>query len=82
MATVMSQGRRRCDAVCHNAAGTDCKCICLGKYHGSHLKNPEILATVSSMIASAGAAPVPNEPLPFDAIFEQAEKERNETHNN
>jgi len=24
----------RCDAKCHEAKGTECRCICGGKYHG------------------------------------------------
>lgn len=40
MTTIMSWGnssgtRGRCDARCHNAKGSKCKCMCGGKYHGS-----------------------------------------------
>lgn len=28
-------GKRRCDAVCHNAYGVKCTCICGGKFHGA-----------------------------------------------
>tara|TARA_Y100000310_G_scaffold143479_1_gene142845 strand:+ start:2338 stop:2565 length:228 start_codon:yes stop_codon:yes gene_type:complete len=40
MATVMTWGNSdgtqgRCDAKCHNAAESECDCMCEGKYHGS-----------------------------------------------
>ncbi len=35
MSTVLRAGKRRCDAVCHNALGEKCGCICQGKFHGS-----------------------------------------------
>lgn len=43
MATILSQGTRRCDAVCHKATHTKCGCICGGKYHGSAIGNPQLL---------------------------------------
>jgi len=30
-----SNGTRRCDARCHNAASVDCDCVCGGRYHGA-----------------------------------------------
>jgi hypothetical protein len=38
MSTVLKAGARRCDAVCHNASGTKCGCICQGKYHGCNVQ--------------------------------------------
>jgi hypothetical protein len=35
MSTILKQGKRRCDAVCHRAKGTSCGCICGGKFHGA-----------------------------------------------
>ena len=40
MATIMSWGnskgtKGRCDAKCHNAAGTRCRCMCGGRFHGA-----------------------------------------------
>jgi hypothetical protein len=35
MATIMTQGNRRCDATCHTATKDKCGCICGGKYHGA-----------------------------------------------
>ena len=35
MATIMTSGNRRCDAVCHSAKGSKCTCICSGRYHGA-----------------------------------------------
>ena len=39
MATLMTYGtndtRRRCDATCHNAKHSTCRCICGGRFHGS-----------------------------------------------
>ena len=35
MSTVLRAGNRRCDAVCHNALGEKCGCICQSKFHGS-----------------------------------------------
>lgn len=40
MSTVLREGNRRCDAVCHHAAGSVCGCICKGKFHGSALTHP------------------------------------------
>ena len=34
MSTVLRSGNRRCDAVCHQALGEKCGCICQGKFHG------------------------------------------------
>lgn len=34
MPTVMKQGNRRCDAICHDARKEKCTCICGGKNHG------------------------------------------------
>jgi hypothetical protein len=38
MSTVLKAGKRRCDAVCHDAKGTECGCICGGRYHGSNVQ--------------------------------------------
>lgn len=38
MSTVLRAGKRRCDAVCHNAIKEHCSCICSGKYHGSNVQ--------------------------------------------
>lgn len=43
MTTVMTWGnsdgiKGRCDAKCHNAAGSKCTCMCGGRYHGSALE--------------------------------------------
>ena len=73
MATIMTHGNRRCDAVCHKATGETCACICGGKYHGSSNKNPEVLEAVVRMISNAVPPMVPEEPRPMDALFEQAE---------
>lgn len=48
MSTLLKDGKRRCDGVCHFAVGKKCGCICGGKYHGSALTNPAILQQVSS----------------------------------
>ena len=42
MATVLKMGKRRCDAVCHNATKEHCTCICDGKYHGAKIKHIEL----------------------------------------
>ncbi|MBA7647487.1 hypothetical protein ES703_55259 [subsurface metagenome] len=35
---------RRCDARCHNAKGTRCRCWCNGRYHGlGHKKAIQLL---------------------------------------
>jgi hypothetical protein len=38
MATILtvgsSDGHRRCSALCYNAKGTACRCVCGGKNHG------------------------------------------------
>lgn len=48
MTTIISEtktgGRmRRCDANCHNAKGTVCRCVCNGRYHGRGARALEIL---------------------------------------
>jgi len=40
MTTIMTWGnsegtKGRCDAKCHNAKGSVCKCMCGGRYHGA-----------------------------------------------
>ena len=35
MSTILKTGKRRCDAVCHNARGIKCGCLCGGKFHGA-----------------------------------------------
>lgn len=48
MSTVLKQGRRRCDAVCHTAQHEKCGCICNGKYHGSSV-SPEKAAAAEEV---------------------------------
>jgi hypothetical protein len=33
---------RRCDAKCHNATEPDCRCICLGLFHGKGSHTAEL----------------------------------------
>lgn len=48
MATILIIGNgsrsRRCDATCHNATGSDCTCICGGRYHGRGVEAPALLS--------------------------------------
>lgn len=44
MSTVLRAGKRRCDAVCHNATKEQCGCICGGKYHGSNVHESKAAA--------------------------------------
>ena len=39
MSTILisRDSKRRCDAVCHNAKGVKCGCICGGKFHGANV---------------------------------------------
>jgi len=42
-----SDGRaRRCDARCHKAGLTNCRCICEGRYHGCARGFPSLPASV------------------------------------
>lgn len=81
MATLLihtdADGRtRRCDAKCHNARGTRCKCICDGANHGiSHVEDTELAATEALHHAPHAQAPLclriryaraKQLPLPFD----------------
>lgn len=42
MATVLKIGKRRCDAICHNATKGHCTCICAGRYHGAKIKHIDL----------------------------------------
>jgi len=41
MTTLMVEGKRRCDARCHNAKKPKCRCICGGGNHGGGLTATE-----------------------------------------
>ena len=75
MSVILREGKRRCDAVCHDAVGSKCTCICAGKYHGSAIKNP---AALHSVITTAevikGLDDIAKQPrLPWDVETEPQE---------
>ena len=37
----MQIGSRRCDAVCHDAKGKKCTCVCSGKFHGANVRRDD-----------------------------------------
>jgi len=70
MATIIyeetSEGKRRCDARCHQARDTNCRCICGGAYHGcargfdhspSSIEEAEMMLIVRDQLAFESAWP-------------------------
>jgi len=68
MSVILREGKRRCDAVCHLAVGSNCTCICAGKYHGSANTNPaELHAVITNAEVIKGLDDLTNQPrLPWD----------------
>lgn len=68
----MSDGRRRCDAICHRAKHGKCGCICGGKFHGAQVNvaksaekqelNDLITEKTLRKMIVTGYEPSPNQP--------------------
>ena len=75
MSTILTSadGKRRCDATCHQAAHSKCNCICGGRFHGAAVvrtmeaERREIEELILARVSGKGekAAPVDSADQPL-----------------